>query len=110
MSLFHTTKRIVGEEPWGLSILPGSGINAKTAEGILDILLPLGLREIHLSGASWIEGDMVYRRDGMGMGVGGRGEWGTWTTSEQSVREVRVIADAHWELYVASSIQQSSPK
>lgn len=99
-SLYHTTKRITGEEPWGLSILPGSGINSKTVENILDPLLPLGLRELHLSGAGWVESDMIHRREGMGMGVGGIGEWGIWTTSEQRIREVRDIADARWEAYV----------
>ncbi|KAF9469840.1 copper homeostasis CutC domain-containing protein [Collybia nuda] len=96
-SLFNTTKRIVGEEPWGLSINPGSGINATTVESILHTLLPLGLREIHLSGASWVESSMVHRREGMGMGVGGQGEWGVWTTSERCIREVRDIVDARWK-------------
>ena len=38
----------------------------------------------------------------MGMGMGGQGEWGVWTTDEQTVREVREIADARWDSYVTS--------
>lgn len=91
-SLFRTTKRLTDEEPWALTILPGSGINANTVGAVLDSLLPFGLREIHLSGGGWTEGNMEYRHEGMGMGVG-EGEWGVWKTQEQKVRAVRLIAD-----------------
>lgn len=101
-SLYRTTKRLVEDEPWGLTILPGSGIDSGTVGLILDSLLPLGLQEIHLSGASWVEGGMLYRRENMGMGVGGQGEWGVWTTDEQKIREVREISDARWDSYVTS--------
>ncbi|KDQ63228.1 hypothetical protein JAAARDRAFT_168823 [Jaapia argillacea MUCL 33604] len=74
-------------------ILPGSGINPGTIESILDSLLPLGLREIHLSGGSWMNGGMVFRRDGMGMGVDGNGEWGIWRTDQQTIRSLRTIVD-----------------
>lgn len=76
-----------------VSILPGSGINPKTIGIILDALLPLGLQEVHLSAGSWVPSNMVYRPDGMGMGVGGEGEWGVWRTKEEIVREVRQAVD-----------------
>ena len=100
-SLYRTTKQLVKDEPWGLTILPGSGINSESVGSILDSLLPLGLQEIHLSGANWVEGGMLHRREGMGMGVGGEGEWGVWTTEEKKVREVREIADTRWDAYVS---------
>ena len=50
------------------------------------------MEEIHLSGGGWIESEMKYRPEGMGMGVGA-GEWGIWRTREEVVREVRRIAD-----------------
>lgn len=82
------------------AILVGSGINPATVRPVLDALLPHGLREIHLSGGSWVPGEMQYRPPGMGMGVGGDGEWGIWRTSEERVREVRRIADLAWEEYI----------
>ncbi|CCL98135.1 uncharacterized protein FIBRA_00129 [Fibroporia radiculosa] len=82
-----------------LGILPGSGINSSTVRPLLDALLPHGLRAIHLSGGSWIPGTMEFRREGMGMGIGGEGEWGVWRTSEERVRQVRHIADEAWEEY-----------
>lgn len=101
-ALYRTTRRLVEDEPWGLTILPGSRINPSNVGLILDALLPLGLQEMHLSGACWVEGGMLYRRANMGMGIDGQGEWGIWTTDEQKVREVREIADARWESYVTS--------
>ena len=75
------------------SILPGSGINPGTIGIILDTLLPLGLREVHLSAGGWMPSEVVYRPEGMGMGIGGEGEWGIWRTKEEVVREVRQAAD-----------------
>lgn len=52
-----------------------------------------------MSGGKWIDGGMSHRPEGMGMGVGGEGEWGVWITQEQVVHEVRLIADAVWQVY-----------
>ncbi|KAJ7161250.1 copper homeostasis CutC domain-containing protein [Mycena crocata] len=97
-SLCATTQKFAEELPWVLSILPGSGINSETVGLILDALLPRGLMEIHLSGGSWVDSEMAYRHEGLGMGVG-EGEWSVWTTSEVEVREVRRFADAVWAEY-----------
>lgn len=91
------TKELIEEEPWGLTILPGSGINPATVGPILDVLLPLGLQEIHLSGSRWIDGGMSFRRQGMGMGIGGEGEWGIWIVDGEKISEVREIADKYYD-------------
>lgn len=101
--LYQITKQLAEDEPWALTVLPGSGINATTVGSILDALLPHGLLEIHLSGGCWSEGDMQYRPEGMGMGVGGAGEWGVWGTTEEKVRDVRLIADAVWHEHFGST-------
>lgn len=36
---------------------------------------------------------MTYRPEGMGMGVGGPGEWGIWKTDEETVRVIREAVD-----------------
>jgi len=82
-----------------LGILPGSGINPSTVPQLLYDLLLLGLREVHLSGGSWVEGGTEFRRDGMGMGVSGSGEWGIWRTNEESVRQVRKAINEAWQKY-----------
>ncbi|KAK1233681.1 hypothetical protein PQX77_003176 [Marasmius sp. AFHP31] len=76
----------------GPSILPGSGINAKTVEKVLLELTPT---EVHMSGGEWVDTEMEFRRDGMGMGIGGERDWSIWRTSEAAVRNVRDIIDEY---------------
>ena len=104
--LFKTRKELVEDDAWGLTIMPGSGINSKSLPSILPSLLPLGLREIHLSGGKWTPGGMAFHRDGMGMGGSDDGEWGVWRTQESEVRKVREMADVAWKEYI-SNIKQT---
>ncbi|KAK7695076.1 hypothetical protein QCA50_002266 [Cerrena zonata] len=76
-----------------LAILPGSGINPTTVGPLVQELLSYGLEEIHLSAGGWVPSIMEYKPEGMGMGVGGEGEWGIWRTNEETVKEVRLIVD-----------------
>ena len=82
--------------------MPGSGINSKSISSVLPTLLPLGLREIHLSGGKWTPGGMAFHRDGMRMGGGDDGEWGVWRTQELEVRKVREMADVAWNEYISN--------
>lgn len=77
-----------------VEILPGSGINSSTVGALCQALLPHGLREVHMSGGHWVDGASIWRRDGMGMGVGGAGEWGIWRTRVSAVRAVKEIIDS----------------
>jgi copper homeostasis protein len=99
-SLFQLAKSLTDHEVWGLTILPGSGINAKTVPEILARLLPLGLREIHLSGGRWVPNGMVFRRPNMGMGLGGESDWGIWRTQMDKIKGVRKIVDATLEEFI----------
>ena len=74
-----------------ISILVGSGINPTTVKQVL-AYQDIGLREIHLTGGRWVEGEMWHRPEGMGMGTPGNG-WSVWRTSEEAIREVRSLAD-----------------
>lgn len=73
-------------------ILPGAGINPGTIRHVLDNLLPYGLKEVHLSGGKWVEGQMIHRPVGMGMGASEETEWDVWLTDGDRVREVRNVA------------------
>ncbi|KAJ7651626.1 copper homeostasis CutC domain-containing protein [Mycena polygramma] len=83
-----------------LTILPGSGINADTVGPVLNALLPRGVMELHLSGGSWVEGGMLLRTPGLGMGIGDK-EWSVWVTDEAKVRSVRQCADTLWAEYAS---------
>lgn len=77
--------------------MPGSGLNASTLPPVLRALIPLGLREVHLSGGGWQAGAMEFRREGMGMGAGGEHDWSVWRTSEEDVRAARDVCDTIWK-------------
>jgi copper homeostasis protein len=77
-----------------IEVLPGSGINSSTVGALCEALLPHGLREVHMSGGHWIDGASNWRRAGMGMDIGGTGEWGIWRTRESAVHAVREILDS----------------
>ncbi|KAG2062247.1 hypothetical protein BDR06DRAFT_924434 [Suillus hirtellus] len=77
-----------------IEILPGSGINSSTVGALCQALLPHGLREVHMSGGHWTDGASVWRRDGMGMGVGGASEWGIWRTNASAIRAVKDAIDS----------------
>ena len=77
----------------GPVILPGAGINPGTILHVLDNLLPYGLKEVHLSGGKWVEGQMVHRPMGMGMGANGEKDWKVWLSDGDKIREVRTVAD-----------------
>jgi len=96
-TLFKTRKELIEDEAWGLTIMPGSGVNSNSIAKLLKALLPLGVREIHLSGGKWMPGGMVFKQDGMGMGAGSGAEWAVWKTQENEVRLVRAIADSMWK-------------
>ena len=91
--LFDEAKSLVEDGVWGLTLMPGSGINTNTVATVLESLLPRGLCEIHLSGGKWVESEMEFRRAGMGMGSGGEGDWGIWVTQEDEIRGVREAVD-----------------
>ncbi|KAH9958991.1 copper homeostasis CutC domain-containing protein [Russula dissimulans] len=76
-------------EKGGLAILPGAGINPRTILHVLEILRPHGLKEVHMSGGRWVEGRMVHRRKGMGMGPSVEQEWNVWSTDGDAIRKVR---------------------
>jgi len=78
--------------PGSITLLAGSGINPATVKRVVKRLRPSGLREIHLTGGRWVEGNMWHRPEDMGMGVVGH-EWSVWRTSEEAIMEVRLQVD-----------------
>ena len=80
--------------------MPGSGVSEQTVRQIVEILVPLGMREIHLSGGKWEDGLASFKKEGMGMGAGGQNDWSVWHTQEEAVRRVRNAVDAFWKARV----------
>ncbi|EAU92567.2 copper homeostasis protein cutC [Coprinopsis cinerea okayama7 len=97
--LFDTAKSLFEEDVWGITVMPGSGINHKTVGEVVQQLLPKGLREIHLSGGHWVGSTMQFRKDGMGMAISPEYEWSIWQTREKEIKKVRYAADVAWDDY-----------
>ena len=110
--LFQIRRDLIENDPWGLSILPGSGINGQNVNQLLEALVPLGLKEIHMSGGMWVESAASFRREDMRMGVG-QNEWNVWRTQGDKVREVRYALDSHSQehanLYPLAPVVSESP-
>jgi len=77
----------------GPVILPGAGINPGTVHHVLENLLAYGLKEVHLSGGKWVEGEMIHRPVGMGMGAREEKEWKVWLTDGDMIGQVRTAVD-----------------
>jgi hypothetical protein len=45
-----------------------------------------------MSGGKWVEGQMVHRPVGMGMGASEEKGWKVWLTDGDTIREIRGIA------------------
>ena len=75
-----------------LRIMPGSGINVRSIDSVLSALYPIGVKEYHMSGGSWVDGacEVSARReeDTFQMGMPGHLEWMVWRTDAASVRAV----------------------
>jgi len=77
------------EAEGGPEILVGAGVNAGVISGFL-MELPL-CRAFHMSGKTDIPSGMVFRREGVPMGIPGFDEWHIQQTSEASIRAARAV-------------------
>ncbi len=80
------------EEQNGPEVLIGAGVNAKGITVLKD-RLPQATA-FHMSGKTDLESGMVFRREGVPMGVPGLDEWHIQQTDAQIIRAARIAADA----------------
>ena len=76
----------------GPEVLVGAGVNAKVITAFR-AQFP-GVRAFHMSGKTDVESGMVFRREGVPMGIPGLDEWHLAQTSEAAVRAARLALDA----------------
>ena len=76
----------------GPEVLIGSGVNPRRIYE-LKAAFPQA-RAFHMSGKKDIESGMVFRRDGIPMGIPGLDEWHIAQTDEQTIRDARIAVDA----------------
>ena len=76
----------------GPEVLIGAGVNAKVISAFKERFPQSGA--FHMSGKTDIESGMVFRREGVPMGIPGLDEWHIPQTNEAAVREARQALDA----------------
>ncbi len=76
----------------GPEVLIGAGVKASVIETFRRDYP--GARAFHMSGKTEIESAMVFRREGVPMGLPGLDEWHIQLTGEDNVRQARLALDA----------------
>ena len=76
----------------GPEVLVGAGVNAKVITAFREAFP--GVRAFHMSGKTDIPSGMVFRREGVPMGIPGFDEWNISQTSRQAVETARQALDA----------------
>lgn len=76
----------------GPEVLIGSGVNASVIS-TFRARLPQS-RAFHMSGKTDIESRMMFRREGVPMGLPGLDEWHVQQTDEKNIRSARIAVDA----------------
>ena len=80
------------DECLGPEILIGAGVKASVIAAFR-AAYP-GARAFHMSGKTEIESGMIFRREGVPMGLPGLDEWHIQQTDAQAVRDARMALDA----------------
>lgn len=75
----------------GPEVLIGAGVKAKVISTFKDRFPQV--RAFHMSGKTDLESGMIFRRDGVPMGIPGLDEWHIPQTNETAVREARQALD-----------------
>lgn len=75
----------------GPEVLIGAGVNAAVITAFRKALP--GARAFHMSGKTMLESGMLFRREGVPMGLPGLDEWHIQQTSEAAVRAARLALD-----------------
>ncbi len=81
-----TLKTLCGKAE-GVEILIGAGVNAGAIRQIREAIPAAG--SFHMSGKKTLESGMLYRKQGVSMGLPSFSEFEVWRTDEQRIREAR---------------------
>lgn len=76
----------------GPEVLIGGGVKAKVIAAFKE-RFPQA-RAFHMSGKADIESGMIFRREGVPMGIPGLDEWHIQQTDEGNIRQARIVVDA----------------
>ena len=81
-------RRLVEAAGPDLEILVGAGV---TPANLPALAAETGARAFHMSGKQVLDSRMIFRRDGVPMGLPGFSEFEVWQTSEETIRAARRV-------------------
>lgn len=73
-----------------IEILVGAGV---TPANLSALAAQTGARAFHMSGKQVLDSQMIFRREGVPMGLPGFSEFEVWQTSEDTIRQARSVLD-----------------
>ena len=73
-----------------VDIMAGAGIDA---DAIRYLAPKTGITTFHMSGKMTLDSRMVYRKEGINMGLPSMSEFEIWRTDEKKVEEAREVLD-----------------
>lgn len=83
-------KKLVSQKGEALEILAGSGVSAEVIE---EIYLKTGITAYHMSGKTAAESPMIYRKEGVNMGLPCMSEYEIFRTDEDKIRKARAVLE-----------------
>ncbi|MDY3251265.1 MAG: copper homeostasis protein CutC [Candidatus Choladocola sp.] len=84
-------KTLVDKAGDDIEIMAGSGVSADV---IREIAPYTGVHAFHMSGKATMDSQMVYRKEGVNMGLPLVSEFEIWRTEEEKIREARKVLDS----------------
>lgn len=90
MNGIELLKKLVRQKSEGVEILAGSGVSA---EVIKELYLNTGITAYHMSGKTTVDSQMVYRKDGVNMGLPCMSEYEIFRTYEDKIRKARAVLE-----------------
>ena len=73
-----------------IEIMAGSGVDAKVIKAVGAYI---GAPAFHMSGKVTLDSAMIYRKEGVNMGLPSISEFELWRTQESKIREARQVLD-----------------
>lgn len=83
-------RELVKREEGRITIMAGSGVDA---DAIRELQPYTGARAFHMSGKKDLESEMVYRKDGVSMGISSVSEFKILRTEEEKIRRAREVLE-----------------
>lgn len=83
-------KELIEKSAGRITIQVGSGVNADV---IRQVYPKTGARAFHMSGKKTLDSAMVYRKEGVNMGLPSLSEFEVWRTDEAEIRRAREVLD-----------------